>query len=619
MISLVLKNQSSLIILQIVILIYQKLLSQEATHQKQSFSEAELLRSKESEDQVSASLDNLSISEEPSVRRSSRLISGHSEDVILGKKDDPFRTRAFLKNNAECQLGLVSLIEPTSIDQALEDPDWIIAMQEELNQFTRNDVWDLVPRPKGFYIIGTKWVFRNKHSEKGEVVRNKAKLVAQGYSQQEGIDYTETFAPVARLESIRLLISFAIQNNITLYQMDVKSAFSNDYIDEEVYVHQPPGFEDSKSPEHVFKLKKLLYGLKQAPRAWYERLSSFLLDNGFTRGQVDTTLFCKTFKNDILICQIYVDDIIFGTSNATHGKEFAESMQAEFEMSMMGELKYFLGIQINQTSDGTYVHQTKYVKEHLKKFNLFESKEAKTPMHPTCILGKDEVSKKVDQKLYRGMIGSLLYLTASRPDILFSVCLCARFQSDPRESHLIAVKRILRYLKGTTNVGLVYRKSQEYNLVGFCDADYAGDRIERKSTSGSCQFLGSHLISWYSKKQATIALSTTEAEYVAAADCSTQMLWMKSQLEDYQIYESNIPIFCDNTSAICLSNNSILHSKAKHIEIKHHFIRDYVQKGVISLNFVDTDHQWADIFTKPLAEDRFKFILKNISMDLCPE
>src|SRR3954463_9010233 len=401
--------------------------------------------------------------------------------------------------------------------------------------------------------------------------------------------------------------------------MDVKSAFLNGYIDEEVYVHQPPGFENPKSPEHVFKLKKSLYGLKQAPRAWYERLSSFLLNNGFTRGQVDTTLFCKTSKKDILICQIYVDDIIFGTSNTSLGKEFAKSMQAEFEMSMMGELKYFLGIQINQTSDGTYVHQTKYVKELLKKFNLSESKEAKTPMHSTCVLGKDEVSKKVDQKLYRGMIGFLLYLTASKPDILFSVCLCARFQSDPRESHLTAVKRILRYLKGTTNIGLVYRRSKEYNLVGYCDADYAGDRIERKSTSGSCQFLGSHLISWYSKKQATIALSTTEVEYVVAVGCSTQMLWMKSQLEDYQIYESNIPIFCDNTSAICLSKNPILHSKAKHIEIKHHFIRDYVQKGVISLNFVDTDHQWADIFIKPLAEDRFKFILKNISLDLCPE
>src|SRR3954470_22619925 len=384
----------------------------EAEEPRSKAAEAGSLRSNGSEDQVAASLENLMISEEPTPKRSSRLNSAYPEEVLIGKKDDPIRTRAFLKNNAECQLGLVSLIEPTSFDQALEDPDWIIAIQEELNQFTRNDVWDLVPRPKGFNIIRTKWVFRNKLSEKGEVVRNKVRLVAQGYSQQEGIDYTETIAPVARLESMRLLISFTTQHNITLYQMDVKSAFLNGYIHEEVYVHQPPGFEDSMSPNHVFKLKKSLYGLKQAPRAWYERLSSFLLDNGFTRGKVDTTLFCKTFKKDILICQIYVDDIIFGTSNATLGKEFSKSMQAEFEMSMMGELKYFLGIQFNQTFDGTYVHQTKYVKELLKKFNLSERKEAKTPMHPTCVLGKDEVSKKVDQNLYRGMIGSLLYLTA---------------------------------------------------------------------------------------------------------------------------------------------------------------------------------------------------------------
>lgn len=217
------------------------------------------------------------------------------------------------------------------------------------------------------------------------------------------------------------------------------------------------------------------------------------------------------------------------------------------------------------------------------------------------------------------MIGSLLYLTASRPDIQFSVCLCARFQSDPRECHLTVIKMILRYLKGTTNVGLCYRKSDKYSLVGFCDADFAGDRVERKITSGSCQFLEGNMISWYSKKQPTIALSTTEAEYITAAGCSTQVLWMKTQLEDYRILESNIPIFCDNTSAIFLSKNPILHSKAKHIEIKHHFIRDYIHKGVLSLNFVDTDHQWANIFTKPLAEDRFNFILKNISMDVCPE
>src|ERR1044072_218409 len=401
--------------------------------------------------------------------------------------------------------------------------------------------------------------------------------------------------------------------------MDVKSAFLNGYISEEVYVHQPPGFENSDYPDKVFKLKKSLYGLKQAPRAWYERLSNFLLKNKFTRGKVDTTLFCKSFKNDILIVQIYVDDIIFGSSNPSLCQEFSKLMQAEFEMSLMGELNFFLGIQIDQRPEATFIHQSKYTKELLKKFNMLECTTAKTLMHPTCVLGREEVSGKVCQKLYRCMIGSLLYLTASRPYILFSVHLCARFQSDPRETHLTAVKRILRYLKGTTNLGLMYENTSEYKLSGFCDADYAGDRIERKSTSGNCQFLGRNLVSWASKRKSTIALSNAEAEYISASLCSTQMLWMKHLLEDYQISESNIPIYCDKTAAISLSKNPILHSKAKHIEIKYHFLRDYVQKGILSLQFIDTDHQWADIFTKPLVEDRFKFILENLSMDLCPE
>jgi len=276
-------------------------------------------------------------------------------------------------------------------------------------------------------------------------------------------------------------------------------------------------------------------------------------------------------------------------------------MQDEFEMSMMGELKFFLGIQVNQSKDEVYVHQTKYTKELLKKFKLEDCKVMNTPMHPTCTLSKEDTGSTVDQKLYRGMVGSLLYLTASRPDILFSVCLCARFPSDPRESHLTVVKRIFRSLKGTTNLGLLYRKSLDYKLVGFCDVDYAGDRIERKSTSENCQFLGENLISWASKRQATIAKSTTKAKYISAASCCTQLLWMKHHLEDYQINANSIPIYCDNTTVICLSKNPILHSREKHIEIKHHFIRDYVQKGILDIQFIDTEHQWADIFTKPLV------------------
>ncbi|KAK2354920.1 putative mitochondrial protein [Trifolium repens] len=566
-----------------------------------------------SEDDTQTSADT---NEAP--KRKFKYRSSHPEDLILGNKESPRKTRSDYQQH-DSLLGLISMIEPKNVDEALSDDGWIVAMQDELNQFQRNDVWDLVPRPTHKNIIGTKWVFRNKLNEQGEVVRNKARLVAQGYSQQEGIDFTETFAPVARLEAIRLLLSYAVNNGITLYQMDVKSAFLNGVISEEVYVKQPPGFEDLKNPDYVYKLKKSLYGLKQAPRAWYERLSNFLLENGFQKGQIDNTLFRKTTKKDILIIQIYVDDIIFGSTNASLCKSFSKLMQDEFEMSMMGELKFFLGIQINQGKDGTYIHQSKYTKELLKKFNLEDCKIMSTPMHPSSSLSKEEIGSKVDQKLYRGMIGSLLYLTASRPDILYSVCLCARFQSDPREPHLTAVKRIFRYLKGTTNLGLLYKKSLDSKLVGFCDADYAGDKIERKSTSGNCQFIGENLISWASKRQTTIALSTAEAEYISAAKCCTQLLWMKYQLEDYNIAESSIPLYCDNTAAIHLSKNPILHSRAKHIEIKHHFIRDHVQKGTIDIQFIDTEHQWADIFTKPLAIERFDFIKKNLNMHYISE
>ena len=286
------------------------------------------------------------------------------------------------------------------------------------------------------------------------IIKNKARLVVQGYSQEEGIDYDETFAPVARLEVIRLFLAYAISNKIKVYQMDVKSAFLYGKIKEEVYVCQPPGFEDPSHPEWVYKLDKALYGLKQAPRAWYDTLSTFLLKNNFTRGAIDKTLFIKHVGNHVLLVQIYVDDIIFGSTNTRLCDEFKKLMQSKFEMSKMGELQYFLGLQIKQQTNGTFIHQSKYVKELLNKFSLQDCKSCSTPMTPTTQVEPDDQGKQVDQTMYRCMIGSLLYLTASRPDIMFSTCVCARYQSAPRESHLIAVKRIFRYLKGTPTLGI---------------------------------------------------------------------------------------------------------------------------------------------------------------------
>ena len=425
------------------------------------------------------------------------------------------RTRSSLRNFCAFSVFL-SQLEPKNIEEALEDPSWIDAMHEELNNFERNQVWHLVKRPKDHPIVGTKWVFRNKLDETGIVVRNKARLVAKGYSQVEGIDFEETFAPVARLEAIRILLAFACYKNFKLFQMDVKFAFLNGYINEKVYVEQPPGFESSKHPDHVFKLSKALYGLKQAPRAWYEMLSTFLLENGFSKGKVDTTLFLKHVENDILIVHIYVDDIIYGSTNSHMCKEFESIMHKEFEMSLVGELTYFLGFQVKQTKEGIFLNQEKYTNELLKKFGMDECKPSSTPMSTSTKLDSDDSGKLVDQKLYRGMIGSLLYLTTSRPDIMFSVCLCARFQAHPKESHLIAVKRIFRYLKKTPNLGLWYDKNSMFDLYAYTDSDFAGCRVDRKSISGMRCFLGSSLISWASKKHNSIALSTAEAEYIAA-------------------------------------------------------------------------------------------------------
>ncbi|WKA05143.1 hypothetical protein VitviT2T_023126 [Vitis vinifera] len=330
----------------------------------------------------------------------------------------------------------------------------MIAMQEELTQFERSEVWELVPRPQNQSVIGTRWVFRNKMDENGIIIRNKARLVAQGFNQEEWIDYEETFAPVARLEAIRMLLAFACFKDFVLYQMDVKSAFFNGFINEEVYVEQPPGFQSFNFPNHVFRLKKALYGLKQAPRAWYERLSKFILKKGSKMGKIDTTSFIKTKENDMLLVQIYIDDIIFGATNVSLCEGFSKCMHSEFKMSMVGELNFFLGLQIKQLKEGTFINQAKYIRDLLKRFDIEEAKTMKTPMSSSIKLDMDEKGKPVNSTMYRGMIGSLLYLTASRPDIMYSVCLCARFQSCPKESHLSVVKRILRYLKGTMDIGL---------------------------------------------------------------------------------------------------------------------------------------------------------------------
>ncbi|GJU45243.1 retrovirus-related pol polyprotein from transposon TNT 1-94 [Tanacetum coccineum] len=314
--------------------------------------------------------------------------------------------------------------------------------------------------------------------------------------------------------------------------MDVKSAFLNGFINEEVYVAQPPGFIDFKKPNYVYKLKKALYGLKQAPKAWYDRLKAFLIKHEYSMGMVDNTLFTKRSKSHLVIVQIYLDDIIFGSTSQNLSDDFAKIMHDEFEMSMMGKLNFFLGLQIKQMEDRIFFNQSKYIKEMLKKFELEDSKQTKTPMSTEIKLTKDDEADSMDSSKYRGMIGSLLYLTASRPDIMFSVCLCARFQENPKTTHLEAVKRIFRYIRGTSHLGLWYPKGTGIETIVYADSDHAGDYVDRKSTSGVCKFVGLCLTSWFAKKQTALAISTTEAEYVFAGKACQQALWMRQALID---------------------------------------------------------------------------------------
>nr|GEW31365.1 hypothetical protein [Tanacetum cinerariifolium] len=389
----------------------------------------------------------------------------------------------------------------------------MVKEQGRLNQINDEDFHTYLP--KGKRAIGSKWVFRNKKDEKGIVIRNKARLIAQGHTQEEGIDYEEVFAPVARIQAIRLFLTYASFMGFMVYQMDVKSAFLYETIKEEVYVCQPLGFEDPAYLDKVYKVVKALYGLHQAPRAWYETLANYLLENEFQRGKINKTLFIKKTKGDILLVRVYVDDIIFGSTNKELCKAFEKLMKDKFQISSMRELTFFLGLQVKQKDNGIFISQDKYVAEILRNFGLTDGKSASIPIDTEKPLLKDLNSE--DVHIYRSMIGSLMYLSSSRPDIMFVVCACARFQVTPKVSHLYAVKRIFRYLKGKPHLGLWYPKDSPFNLVAYSNSDYAGASLDRKFTTGGCQFLGCRLISCQCKKQTVVATSSTEAEYVAAA------------------------------------------------------------------------------------------------------
>ncbi|GJS99320.1 putative ribonuclease H-like domain-containing protein [Tanacetum coccineum] len=414
-----------------------------------------------------------------------------ADEVSTGEGISDPKSSMQTRSRVQQHSGAHALEEPKKIFEALKDDSWVEAMQEELLQFRLQQVWILVDLPHGAKVIGTKWVYRNKRDKRG--------------------------------------------------------------VYEEVYVSQPPGFVDPDHPKKVYKVVKALYGLHQAPRAWYATLSTFLETHGYRRGTIDKTLFIKKDKKDIMLVQVYVDDIIFGSTRKSWCDEFEALMKGRFQMSSMGELIFFLGLQVKQKIDGLFISQDKYVAEMLKKFDLASVKTAITPMETNMALTKDEEADDVDVHLYRSMIA-------------------------------------------------------------YSDSDYAGENLDKKSTTGGCQFLGRRLILWQCKKQTIVATSTTETEYVAAASCYGQVLWIQNQMMDYGFNFLNTKIHIDNESTICIVKNPVYHSKTKHIEIRHHFIRDSYEKKLIRVEKIHTDFNVADLLTKAFDGPRFNFLVVNIGM-----
>ncbi|KAI5318138.1 hypothetical protein L3X38_037846 [Prunus dulcis] len=432
---------------------------------------------------------------------------------------------------AQCNL---CIMEPEKYADAAQDESWLKAMEDELQMIEKNETWELVDRPTEKPVIGVKWVYKTKLNLDGSVQKNKPRLVAKGYAQKPGLDYNETYAPVARLDTIRTLIALAAKKGWKLFQLDVKSAFLNGVLQEEVYVNHPEGFVIKGKEDKVYRLHKALYGLKQAPRAWYGEIDSYFTQCGFVKSLSEATLYTKVRGDkEILIVSIYVDDIVYTGSSQALLAEFKEDMMAKYEMTDLGLLHHFLGMGVVQTESSIFLHQKKYASTLLSKFGLTECKSVTTPLVATEKLSKDDGSGAANEEQYRSIVGSLLYLTATRPDIMYASSLLARFMHCPTNRHYGTAKRVLRYIRGTLDYGLEYVKGKSSILIGYCDM-----------------------------KQNCVALSTAEAEYISAAEATTQAIWLRFVLEDFgELQTEATPLHCDNISAIAITKNPVFHRR----------------------------------------------------------
>ena len=512
--------------------------------------------------------------------------------------------------------------EPRNFEEAKNSKEWTRACEDEIESIEKNRTWELVELPLGAKAIGLKWVFKIKRNADGSINKFKARLVAKGYVQQYGVDFEEVFAPVARLETIRLLISLAATNGWEIHHLDVKTAFLHGELKEIVYVSQPEGFEKKGYEKKVYRLNKALYGLRQAPRAWNNKLNQILMELGFSKCTKEPSVYRKTVKGDLLVVAVYVDDLFVTGTSKKLINDFKKGMASKFDMSDLGRLTYYLGMEVVQDDQGITLDQSQYAKKILENAGMDKCNSVQTPMELGLCLSKAEEEREIDATDYRRNIGCLRYLLHTRPDLAFCVGVLSRYMHSPRECHGVALKQCLRYLQGSTRFGLFFERSSQKisKVIGYSDSSYNVDPDDGRSTTGHIFYLGKSPVTWCSQKQDTVALSSCEAEFMAGTEAARQAIWLHDLLSEVTGQSrEKITIRIDNQSEIALTRNPVFHGRSKHIHSRYHFIRECVERELIEVEHVPGNEQKADILIKTLGRIKFKKMRDFIGMQELPQ
>jgi hypothetical protein len=500
----------------------------------------------------------------------------------------------------------------------VKDPCWLDAMKAEFHALMSNHTWTLCPRLVNKKVIRNKWVFKLKQKADGTIDRYKAKLVAKGFDQEEGVDFHETFSPVIKLATIRLVLALVVHFNWIIRQLDISNTFLHGYLEEEVLMEQPKGFEDPHFPEHVCLLHKSIYGLKQAPRAWFMRLSQALLELSFSNSAVDTSLFFYHYQSVHIFVLIYVDDILVSSNSPYVVSGLIGHLQLDFAVKDLGALSYFLGIQATRLPHDLFLTQSKYVTDLLCRTHMEGAKPASTPCTTARKLFQFDRDPLEDPRAYRHIVGALQYCTLTRPDIAYNVNQLCQFLHSPTTVHMVAAKRVLRYLKGTIDFGLRYSRGS-LQLNGYCDSDWAGSPDDKKSTTGYGIYLGSCLISWAAKKQSVVAKSSTEAEYRSMALAVVELYWLRMLFQELRVPILKPPcLWVDNLGALSLLSNLVFHARTKHIEVDYHFIWKKIFNKDLLACYISTHSQPSDIFTKGLSKARFLLLRGKLMVASLP-